>query len=108
MNIKHIIDNNKLIIRLYELNKEICIIIGIIDNTDMSCQLNFIRTKTDYQNKGYALKTMNYFIKLCKEIQLNKITLDDCSDRYKKSNNLYYNCGFKYLYDEGPEMVLNI
>jgi len=33
MNIKHIIDNNKLIIRLYELNKEICIIIGIIDNT---------------------------------------------------------------------------
>ena len=107
--IKRNVDNFfNLILKLYDFNIEICIIIAIIDYDDNCITINFIRTKTQYQNKGYATKILKYLIELCKDLKINKIELDDCSDNFNKTNNLYLQCGFTYKNDGEPEMIFII
>lgn len=39
---------------------------------------------------------------------VENIFFDDCSDNYKKTNNIYRNVGARYLYINGPEMIWKI
>jgi hypothetical protein len=55
--------------------------------------------------KEYAL---HLIINACHEAQkrgISTITLDDCSDRYRQSNNIYTKLGMKYDDEIGPEMT---
>lgn len=56
--------------------------------------------------KGNGSFLLNHVIHLAK---INKfvITLDDMSTRYRMNNNIYIKYGFKYCYEDGPEMILN-
>jgi GNAT superfamily N-acetyltransferase len=77
--------------------------LSVISNTLLS-----FKTNETYQNQGYGIKLLKYIIKLCKTLNIKKIILDDCSDRFNHNNNIYLKCGFKYLIKNHPEMVLHI
>jgi|LauGreDrversion4_2_1035121.scaffolds.fasta_scaffold11925_1 GNAT superfamily N-acetyltransferase len=44
----------------------------------------------------------NHIVNNHKEIK--KITLVDCTSRYRKQNNIYIKLGFKYIDDKEPDM----
>jgi len=74
------------------------------------CIVLSIHTNVNYRNKGYATKLLNeiknYLIK--NNSNINKITLDDCTDNFNTKDNLYLKFGFKYINDGESEMEFNI
>jgi hypothetical protein len=58
--------------------------------------------------KGNGKFLLNHVIQLAKINHLESITLDDMSKRYRMNDNIYIKSGFKYIYSEGPEMILNL
>jgi len=50
--------------------------------------------------KGHATTLLNMLKKESKSI-----TLDDMSDHYRKSHNIYVKNGFQYVEEDGPEMI---
>ena len=67
-------------------------------------------TITDFScidtNKGYGSILMKYVISEMKKIQIKNIMLDDMSNRYRESHNIYLKNGFYYIHEFGPEMKL--
>jgi len=59
-----------------------------------------------YYGKGLATELFKMVIQYLKELDFISIVLDDMSDNYRKSNNLYLKLGFKYVNEYGPEMIM--
>ena len=68
-----------------------------------------IMTITDLHSrkpgKEYATHLIIYACHEAKKRGISNIILDDCSDNYRKTNNIYTKIGMKYFDNEGgPEM----
>lgn len=79
---------------------------------DKSVSILHLFVELSYRNNGYGTLLIKECIKKCKQSLGNEldntITLyvDDMSDRYLKSNNIYVNLGFTYVSKgDGPEMI---
>lgn len=74
---------------------------------DISDEANIvsIRTLEKFKGKGLASRLLTKVFEYLTEIGVKYIYLDDDSDRYRQSNNLYLKMGFNYLRQDGPEMV---
>jgi N-acetylglutamate synthase-like GNAT family acetyltransferase len=70
------------------------------DEANVSC----INVNPNMRGKGFAYYLFLKMIEYLKQININTVTLDDDSDRYKQPNNLYIKLGFKYVSNSGPEM----
>ena len=74
--------------------------------------INSLYIDNKYRNKKLSYLIINYvlkyFIQFIDTLKQWIITLDDCSDRYKKTHNLYINIGFSYIDEHGPEMSANL
>ena len=77
------------------------IIIDYNDNSSIITDFSCINT-----NKGSGSILLNFVIREMTKIQIKNITLDDMSNRYRQSHNIYLKFGFSYLYEFGPEMEL--
>ena len=66
--------------------------------------ITVINLQSNKKNKEYATYLITYSAKLAFENKIYKMVLDDCTNRYRKSNNLYLKLGLTYDDDFGPEM----
>jgi hypothetical protein len=55
-------------------------------------------------NKGEGTILLNDVIIYANHIFKN-ILLDDMTTRYREDHNIYIKYGFKYIHDDGPEML---
>jgi hypothetical protein len=60
-----------------------------------------------FESKGYGTILLNEVIDILKKkyTMIRTIELDDMTDRYRQSNNIYIKFGFTYKADHGPEMI---
>lgn len=79
------------------------IIIDYNENTSTITDFSCIKP-----NNGFGSILLDFVINEMKIIQINNITLDDMSNRFRNSHNIYIKFGFNYLHDFGPEMELKI
>lgn len=81
-----------------------------IDEDDNIATITYIDIYEAYRGKGlgtFLLWNLYEYIKNNHPL-VQYIELDDCSDHYKKYNNIYRNVGARYLYIKGPEMIWKI
>jgi hypothetical protein len=64
-----------------------------------------MHTCLNQRNKGYASLLIIASCIISERFGLDTIELDDCSDNFKKKNNLYTNLSFRYIEDGFPEMI---
>lgn len=69
------------------------------------CHILNVFTNENHRCKGYALILIAYLKQYCSTKICKYITLDDCSDNFKKSNNLYLISGFEYVYPGESNMI---
>ena len=67
-----------------------------------------LHTEVLYRGNGCATKILKHIIEYCKLYTIKKLILDDCTDNFNMNNNIYINCGFKYIEKNLPEMELII
>jgi len=77
----------------------------INDITKSSIITDFYCMKT---NCGFGSILLKYLIEKIRKTKINIILLDDMSDRYRNSHNIYLKFGFRYISKTGPEMELKI
>lgn len=86
--------------------KSLSYITFVINNEDKICHI--LTVHSNVQGKGYAKMVIRECIKICREMDIKMIDLDDMSDHFRKPHNIYKNFGFKYTHDTGPEMYLKL
>lgn len=69
------------------------------------CTILSLDTDINHQNKGHATKLLIKIEEFCRKNKVVKIILDDCTDNYRKPNNIYLKNGFNYIEDGFPEMT---
>lgn len=73
-----------------------------------SCSINDLHTMAEYKGMGFGSDLLKFIKQYCADTNIKTITLDDCTDNYRKTNNIYLKNGFLYDTDTGCEMHLNI
>ena len=71
---------------------------------DMSVSVTSLHTFEGYRGKGYATVLLNWLFDIVKYKGYNTITLDDCTELFRKPNNIYLTNGFEYIEEGYPEM----
>jgi predicted acetyltransferase len=94
----------KLTIKLKTKKNIIGYINGIID-FDKSIILSLF-VKEDFRNKHYGSYLLKKYIKICKNKNIKTIEVDDMSDNFNKSNNIYLQNNFNYINIGFPEMII--
>lgn len=83
-----------------------------VDKAEGSAHIMNLLTVEPYLGKGYASILINHLKQLLtcptNDITFKTVTVDDMSDRFMKSHNIYKKHGFTYLVDGLPEMVLHL
>jgi hypothetical protein len=64
-----------------------------------------MHTCLNQRNKGYASLLIIASCIISERFGLDTIEFYDCSDNFKKKNNLYTNLSFRYIEDGFPEMI---
>jgi GNAT superfamily N-acetyltransferase len=72
------------------------------------CHICSLYTHPDHRNKGNASVLLKTIIHFCEQNMVRLITLDDCSDNYRKPDNIYREHGFEYLNDGDNLMIYPI
>jgi len=62
--------------------------------------LSSLFVKPIYRTKGYARGLLKYFLANAMSHGAIYVELDDCSDNYRKSHNIYLKYGFEYINKE--------
>lgn len=76
---------------------------------DASVFIKGLHVHPQYRNQGYGSKLLKKVIEDARQNNIFLIELDDMSDHFAKSNNIYLKNGFRYEnVNDGPEMYLNI
>ena len=70
------------------------------DNT-----ITIVDLQSMIEGKGYGTGLLIHACKQAMIEDIDKIVLDDCSDNYRLSRNIYTKLGIKYESEHGPEMV---
>jgi N-acetylglutamate synthase-like GNAT family acetyltransferase len=80
----------------------------VIIEEEGSATVSYISVSDTYQGLGISKFLFIIMSEVLNKIGIEKIELDDDSDRAWQSNNLYLQLGFKYINDEPePEMIGN-
>ena len=58
-----------------------------------------------FRGQGYGTRLLRIAMDEIKKKNIHVIKLDDMSDRFRKKNNIYVKHGFKYINDNGPDMI---
>ena len=66
-------------------------------NYDHSCILLSLEVNRSYQHRGIGSKLLLKLIEHCRLSSIRAILLDDMSDGFETSNNIYVKHGFKYI-----------
>lgn len=77
--------------------------IQVVFNKDEN-EMNIVTLKTNIQSKGYGSFLLYYAMVNAMSKNIEKVVLDDVSDRYRDSSNIYTKYGLKYKQDDCPEM----
>ena len=67
-------------------------------------EVTIVDLKSVEKNKGMASRLIQLVCLEAVERNIKKIVVDDCSNRYRKSRNIYTKMGMKYINEDGPEM----
>lgn len=87
-------------IKMYKsLPAYIHVVIDFNDNT-----ITVIDLHSNIKNKDYATHLLIYACTQAMKTGIPTMVLDDCTDRYRKPNNIYTKVGMNYINEEGPEM----
>ena len=70
------------------------------------CNILSLSTQEEYRNKGHADNILKEIISYCKNHNISSIYVDDMSERFNKSNNIYIKNGFKYVVKGFPQMQI--
>lgn len=101
-------------IRIVLTNKEESLLYGYLDydiNIDLETVLILdLLIYESCRGKGYGKFLIQFLYNhiLNNHSKIKKITLTDCTSRYRKQNNIYIKLGFKYIDDKDPDMELFI
>lgn len=76
-----------------------------MDDEDMSVSITSLYTFEGYRGKGYATVLLNWLFDEVKSKGYKTINVDDCTDLFRKPNNIYLVNGFKYIEEGYPEMI---
>lgn len=87
-------------------NKTVSKLEFVYDEDENTIMITNINTKKEFEGKGYASKLLRKLISFAKKHGVKEIYVDDMSDNYRKSSNIYRKFGFTYVDEYGPEMVL--
>jgi GNAT superfamily N-acetyltransferase len=90
-----------------------------IDLDNQEVNVLYIYISSAYRGRGFSKILMSQMINYCRDVMKNnnidrfEIKLDDMSDRYGSTDNLYSKFGFEYCESDengpcGPEMTLMI
>ena len=70
--------------------------------------INSLYIYKQYRNQGHGTNLIKEFISTVLKKGCSRIILDDMTDNFNKTNNIYVKLGFRYIDTErGPEMFLN-
>lgn len=98
------ISNRELCIQELQIyHKNLCVIEVIFHKNDGTMSVLDLQSTVPGKEYGTHL-----IIKACNEAEkrdISIVTLDDCSNRYRKSHNIYTKLGMTYEEDWGPEMT---
>ena len=59
--------------------------------------ISSLYVKEEYRNKGFGTMLLSMFLHEIYNNNVLHIELYDCSDNYRKTNNIYLKYGFKYI-----------
>ena len=86
-------------------HKKCSVLKAYTDDEDMSVNITGLYTFEAYRGKGYATTLLNWLFDNLKSKGYNTIKVDDCTDLFRKPNNIYLVNGFKYIEEGYPEMI---
>ena len=84
----------------------VCVGEIIINRRTGICTIISLYTIESFRGQGYGKMVLSDIINYCLKKGIKKIYVDDMSDRFNQSNNIYINFGFKYIDVNFPEMIL--
>lgn len=67
----------------------------------------YIHVEEELRNKGFGTILLLTFIKEVYNLGCVEVKLEDMSDNFNKSHNLYKKIGFKYIKKGEPEMYVS-
>ena len=104
----NVVDNST----VFEINENLIIISfaeTYINKEERECTICYMHTDENYLGQGYGTRLLEYIKKVCRELGVKKIFLDDCSDRFNQPDgNIYVRNGFRYIKKRFPEMVYEL
>jgi hypothetical protein len=89
---------------LYDLKKNYLNLEGIMEVIHSYKEGVMIVTNIQSLVKGNGTLLMIHASKCAVEENIKFIELDDCSNKYRKSHNIYSKLGLSYVNEFGPEM----
>lgn len=79
----------------------------MLDHINHEATIMSLMTQENMRGQGYATRLLQSAIKLAHEtLTVDYISVDDCTDNFRKDHNIYINNGFKYVEKFYPEMVI--
>ena len=85
--------------------KNCSVLEAYMDDEAMSVSITSLYTFEGYSGKGYATVLLNRLFDEVKSKGYKTINVDDCTDLFRKPNNIYLVNGFKYIEEGYPEMI---
>jgi GNAT superfamily N-acetyltransferase len=86
-------------------HKNCSVLEAYTDEADMSVIITSLYTFEGYKGKGYSTTLLNWLFDEVKYKGYKTITLDDCTDLFRKTTNIYLVNGFEYIKEGYPEMI---
>ena len=86
-------------------HKKCSVLEAYTDDEDMSVSIISLYTFEGYKGKGYATTLLNWLFDEVKSKGYKTVKVDDCTDLFRKPNNIYLVNGFKYIEEGYPEMI---
>ena len=72
---------------------------------DRSMRLLHVFVEPAHRNRGICTRMILMLATEARSRQIRRLDLDDMSDAYRQSRNVYVQCGFRYLKKDGCEMT---
>jgi hypothetical protein len=96
---------NNLLMNKESTYKFPCILETLWFFNEKSVTVTWIETDEIYKQKGLSSLLFICAAYIAEQFNLEIFELDDASDNFRKSNNLYVNLSFRYIEDGFPEML---
>ena len=77
----------------------------LFDFKEKTVTVTWVETIVEYQNKGLSSLLFICAAYIAEQFNLDVFELDDASDKFRKSDNLYLKLSFRYIEDGHPEML---